>query len=211
MATSKPSASEYYEAIGRLIVLFEHCVEQMRMFNMHLSGLFHSTEGQWTARTFMHRMTARELGEVCRTLFTDLKVKVGEDRVVTPSKEDLRAMEDLAKRWITLCEKRNEAVHSTWFIGWGKEGRAPTLRWRRAKDGLTPHARDYGLDDFAQLGDEAKDFANLLAYVQGGFLYNIIALRDGKNPSHLLANQIAFDRNGHVLIPEGRSGSVTPP
>ena len=211
MTGSKPTPSEYYEAIGRLVVQFEHGVEQIRMFNMHLAGLFHSNEGQWTARTFMHRMTARELGEVFRTLFTDLKVRGAKDRIVTPTNDDLRAMEDLAKRWSALCDKRNEAVHSTWYIGWGDEGRASTLQWRRAKKGLSPHAKKYGLEDFAQIADDAKNFADLLAYLKGGFLINVIKFQEGKNPDHLLANQINFDGDGHVVIPEGGSASATPP
>jgi hypothetical protein len=107
----------------------------MRWLIMQLANLFNTNPDQRVARTFMHRMSPRELGEVCQALFADVRLPDREKGPITPSARDIAVVDDIMRRWYKLCDSRNEALHSAWLISTTDKEVAVAPRWKRSKGG----------------------------------------------------------------------------
>ncbi len=212
--TEGPTAEDYYQAIGRLVVQFEHATESMRIWIMDAAHLFNYVPLQFTARTFMHRMTAREIGEVLRALLAGFRFPPinKEEETVTLSENDLRVVKNISDRWLALCERRNEAVHSAWFIGWsGEKNGVVAPGYRRNKQGLAADARYRTIDEFRETGEQAKEFTHLIQVLRSLFVVRLMHFKGPEGFDHFFPADIPFDDDGNVQIPKNIKGGGSPP
>jgi hypothetical protein len=103
--------NELHSAIGEFIVEFEqvcHAISVCIIFILHKNGL----QNQKIAHILLAGLTAEPLQSMLHSLIIE---------VHKPDKEEKEIIKNIFTRFKKLTEKRNETVHSTWFIGWASE------------------------------------------------------------------------------------------
>jgi hypothetical protein len=153
---------ELYSNIGEFVVKFEHVCHAMQTaitFLMHDQGL----QNQQVANILLAGYTADPL----RTLFESL---IGE--VVKPNDNERKIIKNIFTRIQKLTEKRNDVVHSTWYIGWGNEqtqdfSEAPGHRLHKNKQGAALKAFKYKAEDFSAFVEESERLSSLVMRLHG--------------------------------------------
>ena len=149
---------ELYANIGEFVVKFEHVCRAMQStitMMMYKQGL----QNQQVTHIFLAGYTADPL----RTLLESL---IGE--LVTPNDKERKIVKNILSRIQKLTEKRNDVVHSTWFIGWGNEqtqdfSEAPGHKLHKNKQGASIKSFRYKAEDFSSLVDEAKKLSSFVS------------------------------------------------
>ncbi len=154
--------SELYTNIGEFVVKFEHVCHAMQTaitFMMHGQGL----QNQQVANILLAGYTADPL----RTLFESL---IGE--LTNLNDKEKKIIKNIFSRVQKLTEKRNDVVHSTWYIGWGNKqtqdfSEAPGHRLHKNKQGAALKAFNYKAEDFSVLVEEAEKLSSLVMRLHG--------------------------------------------
>lgn len=153
---------ELYANIGEFVVKFEHVYHAMQTaitFMLHGQGL----QNQQVANVLLAGYTADPL----RTLFESL---IGE--IVNPNDDERKIIKNILSRIQKITEKRNDVVHSTWFIGWGNEttqdfSEAPGYRLHKNKQSAALKAFKYKAEDFSAFVEEADKLSALVMRLHG--------------------------------------------
>jgi len=153
---------ELYANIGEFVVKFEHLCHAMQTsitFLMHGQDL----KNQQVANILLAGYTADHL----RTLFESL---IGE--LVKINDNEKKIVKNIFSRIQKLTERRNDVVHSTWYIGWGNEqtqdfSEAPGHKLHKNKQGAALKAFNYKAEDFLELVEEAEKLSSLVMRLHG--------------------------------------------
>jgi len=153
---------ELYASIGEFIVKFEHVCHAMQTtitFIIHGQGL----KNQRVANILLAGYTADPL----RTLLESL---IGE--TVDLNNNEKNIIKNIFSRIQKITEKRNDIVHSTWFIGWGNETTqdytdAPGHKLHKNKQGAALKAFNYKSDNFSEFVEEAEKLSSLVLRLHG--------------------------------------------
>ena len=154
--------SELYANIGEFVVKFEHVCNAMRTaitFMLHNQGL----KNQQVTSILLAGYTAESL----RTLFESL---IGE--LIKTNDIEKKIIKNIFSRIKELTEKRNDVVHSTWYIGWGNEhtqdfSEAPGHKLHRNKKGVSLKIFRYKAEDFSKLAEKADKLSSLVMRLHG--------------------------------------------
>ncbi len=153
---------ELYANIGEFVVKFEHVCHAMQtaiIFMIHGQGL----KNQQVANIFLAGYTADPLRTLFESLFGEL---------VKPNDNERKIIKNIFSRIQKLTEKRNDVVHSTWYIGWGNEqtqdfSEAPGHRLHKNKQGAALKSFKYKAEDFSAFVEEAEKLSSLVMRLHG--------------------------------------------
>jgi len=148
---------ELYSNIGEFVVKFEHLCHAMQSaitFMIQTQGL----QNQQVSNILLAGYTADPL----RTLFESL---AGE--LLSLNDEEKKIIKNILSRIQKITEKRNDVVHSTWFIGWGNEttqdfSEAPGYRLHKNKKGAASKSFKYKAEDFSSFIKESEELCSLV-------------------------------------------------
>jgi hypothetical protein len=189
-AIRKQQTAELYQSIGRFAVQFEHVTLAMKHTVAEAYKSRGLTEPSLAALAFRRKAAGplrRLYSEVVRTWL----LPPGADG-------DIQILKAIEKRVDKLIDDRNEALHSTWYVGWGSEDDTDFSK----AAGIALGERDkyfttseWTAKDFDALADTADEIANLLNLV-----YAFLKI-DGT-----LAAHFELDGNGAVRNKSQRHG-----
>lgn len=187
--------SDYYAAIGRVVVLAEHCTDHLRIAAMHLSGMFNRR--QMIFRSLTRGIPAGAWPDAVEALLGETLEDHDDREVVTA----------LLARYRGLNTERNRVVHSRWFIGWKSSDEEGTpeevagVSWPTRGKKLGPKPRSKAsLDELRTVGDELREMADAFAALSG-----LLVLRE---PGRIARN-FEKDESGHY-VPVGRVHASPP-
>jgi hypothetical protein len=158
---------ELYRVIGKFVVKFEHVCHSIQIaiiFMLHQAGL------QDQKQRVAHVILAGQTAEPLKSLFSSL---VAETQSLDDS--DKKIVANAVKRFELLTERRNEIIHSTWFIGWGNSettdfSTATGFKYHKNKQGGAVKSFAKTVDDFSTLIDEASELAQIFHRLNGCFV-----------------------------------------
>lgn len=99
---------ELYQAIGKCAVKFEHVtftLQQAITFLLHKGGL----QNQRLTHVLLADLTASPLKSIFQAMIPESYPLSGEEQTIC---------DKIFVRTQKLIERRNEIIHSTWFVGW---------------------------------------------------------------------------------------------
>ncbi len=177
----KKDTAELYCAIGEFVVKFEHvchAIQTAIVFLLARAGL----RNQSVTQILLAGATADPL----RTLFESLV-----SQIQTLNDNERKIMKNALNRFQKLTAKRNDIVHSTWFIDWGNESstdfsETTGIKYHKNKDGAVVKSFRRKADDFRELTEEAESLFKIFrrldcCFVGGSAVENNFVLStDGK-------------------------------
>lgn len=107
----KSQSNELHSAIGEFIVEFEQVCQAICnniIFILHKDGL----RNQKLAHVILAGLTADPLRSMLQSLILEVREL---------DEYETKIIKNIFKRFKELSEKRNDIVHSTWYIGWASE------------------------------------------------------------------------------------------
>ena len=115
MSQSEPNADgrDMFEAIGRAVVAFEQVTHRLQVGIATILAE-HGLRNQQLANVVLAELTAAPLISMYRTLLFE---------VMAPDTAGAKYLKQIFSRLVRLTERRNEIVHSTWFVGWAEDRR----------------------------------------------------------------------------------------
>ena len=152
----RSQTNELYCEIGRFIVCFElinFTIQHSITMIIDCFGL----KKQSITYCLIAGYTARQLIDLFVSLINEIYELSAKDRLI---------FDHICSRFIKLIEKRNEIIHSTWFIGWGNEttedySEASAFRNHKSKKGADLQSFRRKAEDFKSLSTEAESLRML--------------------------------------------------
>ncbi|MEH2085711.1 hypothetical protein [Nostoc sp.] len=174
--------NEIYSAIGEFIVEFEHicfAIQTSSIFILQKLGL----KNQDVARLFVNKLTAGQLKDKFKDLVFLSKIF---------DTEELEMIKNILDRFQNLIERRNEIIHSTWFIGYPNSETndyttADNIKLYKEKDGFVAKAFTNKVSDFRKLTQEARTLSPIFSVislpciveVESFSIKNLLIVKDG--------------------------------
>ena len=178
---------QLYEAIGRCAVKFEHvCFSMHQGITLLLS--VNGLQNQRLSQVLLADLTAYPLKSILQALIAE---------IVSLPPPDKSICDKIFIRIQKLIERRNDIVHSTWFVGWASSedtdfSMVNGHKWARGKQGADLKQATYASADFDAFANECDAVAALVHRLWGCIL-----------ASRSLANNFVVDGAGNVACPDG--------
>lgn len=178
---------QLYEAIGKCVVNFEHVC-----FTMHegitLLLCWDGLRTQRLARVLLADLTAYPLKSILQAMIAELAPLPPEEKVICDT---------IFSRVQKLIERRNDIIHSTWFVGWAhpEDTDFSTVdghKWARGKKGAEFKPFMHTREDFDAFAIECDLVAALIRRLWGCFLGD-----------HQLTKNFVVDGAGNIACPGG--------
>jgi len=151
--------AELYQAIGKCTVKFEHVTASMRnavTFLLHKGGL----RNQRLAQVLLSDLTAYPLKSIFQAMVPE------SNKLAT---EEMKICDNIFSRTQKLIQRRNNIIHSTWYVGWASPhdtdfsevgGGKP----ERGKRGVLHKSFKYTAADFESFANECDEIAGNRAW-----------------------------------------------
>jgi len=148
--------------IGEFIVQFEHVCQAMQTA---IRSLLYEQGLQ--NKSVANILLAGHTAEPLRALFESL---IGE--IVNPNDNEKEIIKNILSRIQEITAKRNDVVHSTWFIGWGNEAtqdfsEVPGHKLHKNKKSSVLKSFKYKVEDFSAFAVEADKLSSLVRRLNG--------------------------------------------
>ena len=149
--------NEIYREIGRFTVKFEHISFAMQMGIQQILGRS-GLANQQLAHIILAEQTAYPLKSMLQAMIAETG---------NLDKTDLIIADKIFKQLGVLIEKRNNIIHSTWFVGWASEedtnfSEVDSRKLSRGKTGAGIKKFDYTASDFTLLSDECEVITKMI-------------------------------------------------
>lgn len=177
--------TELYQAIGKYCVKFEHISFAMQngiKFLLSKNGL----QNQQISNIILAGQTAQPLHGILQALIAEMTTNI--------SNEDKSICNKIFARTMKAIEKRNDVIHSTWFVGWANQeededfATVDGFKHTKGKTGAGIKDFKYKPEDFLLLTEECEFVENLI-----NRLWSIL-LFDKK-----ISDNFVIDTDGNVL------------
>jgi hypothetical protein len=173
-----------YRSIGEFVVTFEHgclAIQKCIIALFNNSGL----KNQKVTHIVLAGLTAEPL----RTLFESL---VGE--LVQIGESERKIIRNAVNRFQTLTQRRNDIIHSTWFIGYGNEGttdfsEASGVKYHKDKSGAAVKSFRHTAENFSELTSEAQALAQIFERINMCLAFSLS-----------VENNFVVSDQGHVSV-----------
>jgi len=148
---------QLYEAIGKCAVKFEHVCFAMHQGITLLLGQ-HGLNNQRLARVLLADLTAYPLKSILQAMIAE---------IVSLPPTDKSICDKIFIRVQKLIERRNDIIHSTWFVGWASSedtdfSTVSGHKWARGKQGADIKSAIYTSEDFEAFAIECDTVAALI-------------------------------------------------
>jgi hypothetical protein len=176
-----------YESIGRCAVKFEHVCFAMHQGITLLLGQ-HGLQSQRLAQVLLADSTAYPLKSILQAMIAE---------IVSLPPNDKSICDKIFARVQKLIQRRNDIIHSTWFVGWASSedtdfSAASGHKWTRGKQGADIKSATYTSADFEAFAIECDIVAGLIRHLWGCIIYD-----------RQLEKNFVMDAQGNVACPGG--------
>lgn len=176
---------ELYESIGKCAVKFEHvgfAMQQGITLLLTKGGL----QNQRLARVLLAELTAYPLKSILQAMIAEF---------VSLSSDDKAICDKVFVRVQKLIERRNDVIHSTWFVGWAHPDDTDFSmvnghKWARGKQGADMKSAMCTSADFGMFAAECDQVSALVNRLCGCILGD-----------HKLTKNFIVDGAGNVSCP----------
>lgn len=177
--------NELFCEIGRFSVRFEHVCFALRQgitFLLHKGGL----RNQQLAHIVLAELTAAPLKSILQAMIAEVADLDETDRLIS-NKIFIRVQ--------NLIEKRNDVIHSTWFVGWASSedsefSQADGHKLSRGKAGAGVKGFKFTAQDFMALSEECTAVEKMVSR-----LWSLLMLSDRKISDNFVLH------GGEVCLP----------
>lgn len=178
---------ELYQAIGKCSVKFEHvtfAMQQAIIFMLHKGGL----NNQRLANVLLADLTAYPLKSIFQAM-------VPESSQLSTTEQAI--CDKIFARTQKLIERRNDIIHSTWFVGWASSSdtdfsEVTGTKQARGKRGADFKSFNHTVVEFEDFAQECDEVTNLLRRLSA------CVTSDFK-----IAKNFIIDANGNLSTPNG--------
>jgi len=148
---------DIYRAIGKFSVKFEQLV-----FYMRQGITFFLSQNGLKSQQLSHIVLADQTAYPMKTMFAAMIYEL-----VNLSGEERRIVKEILKQVQTLIDRRNDIVHSTWFVGWASPsdtdfGDVSGHKLTKGRSGASVKGFDFTSTDFDQVSDECDSVSTLV-------------------------------------------------
>ncbi|MBU0589927.1 MAG: hypothetical protein KJ852_12990 [Gammaproteobacteria bacterium] len=177
---------QLYDAIGKCSVKFEHVCFGMHQGITLLLGM-NGLRNQRLARVLLAELTAYPLKSILQAMIAE---------IVSLPPDEKSISDKIFVRVQKLIERRNEIIHSTWFVGWAHPddtdfSRVSGHKWARGKQGADRKSANYTREDFDAFAVECDLVAALVNRLW-------VCIMD----SNKLTKNFVLDSVGNVACPD---------
>lgn len=156
-----------YCAIGRFAVAFEHMCKELHnamLFMLSKEGM----RNQQVSRVILAGMTAEPLRSLYQALIAEIHHPKGVEKIVVDS---------ILRRTQIMISKRNDVIHSIWYIGYGSSPDDDALLasgYKGKRDGKGTHVKitEHRVEDFDALTRAAEELASLIHALSACHLFD---------------------------------------
>lgn len=158
----REQTDDLYRAIGKFAVKFEHLVFSMRLgIGFILSK--HGLADQQLSNIMLAELTAQPMKNILASMIP---------QIMELSDTDKHILKSILKRVQFLIDKRNEIIHSTWFVGWARttDTEFDTVhgyKLTREKSGIGAKSFRFRSEDFDKFSDDCDLVAHLVKTLWG--------------------------------------------
>ncbi len=165
--------AEVYQAIGKCSVKFEHVtftMQQAITFLLHKGGL----KNQRLANVILADLTANPLKSIFQAMIPESSEL---------SQEESNICDKIFFRTQKLIERRNDIIHSTWFVGWANPddtdfSEVTGAKRARGKQGAVFKSLKHTAADFEAFARECDEVAELLHRLLACLIYDFKIIKN---------------------------------
>lgn len=178
---------QLYKAIGKCAVKFEHVCFAMHQAITVLLG-HHGLQNQRLAQVLLADLTAYPLKSILQAMIAEIASLPPTDKSIC---------DKILVRVQKLIERRNDIIHSTWFVGWASSedtdfSTVSGHKWSRGKQGADFKSATFTSDDFEAFAIECDIVAALIFRLW-------VCIMDNSQ----LEKSFVIDTAGNVACPGG--------